>query len=130
MVRALIEINRNNPSEAINLLQPLTQYEAGGSAALLPAYIRGLAYLRGQKGAEAAAEFQKVIDFKNVVAVPLLGDPPLYPLAFLNLARSAVLIGDTAKARSAYQDFLNLWKQADPEIPLLIAAKKEYEHLQ
>ena len=71
------------------------------------------------------AEFQKIIDHRGVVAVS-----PWYSLAHLGLGRAAVLTGDTAKARKAYQDFFGLWKDADPDIPILIEAKREYEKLQ
>ena len=123
-IRAVLEINRNNPALAIQLLQAAARYEMGGDARLWPAYIRGLAYLRQRSGAEATSEFQKIIDHRGLVAIS-----PLYPLAHLGLARSAVLAGDTAKARKAYQDFFALWRDADQDIPILIEAKKEYEEL-
>ena len=87
--------------------------------------MRGQAYLKLGKGAEAAAEFQKILDHRG-------WDPlsPLYPLAQLGLARAAVLTGDSEKARKAYQDFFALWKDADPDLPILITAKKEYEKMQ
>ncbi|HKY29383.1 MAG TPA: protein kinase [Pyrinomonadaceae bacterium] len=124
MARAFIEINRNNPSQAIQLLQPASQYELGFIAGLEPAYIRGLAYLRQQSGTQAMAEFQKIIDHRYIVA-----NSPLYPFAFVGLARAAVIAGDTVKARKAYQDFLALWNEADSDIPILSEAKKEYEKL-
>ena len=86
-------------------------------------YLRGLAGLHAGKGAEAAAEFQKILDHKG------RNWGPLYPLAYLGLARAAALAGDTAKAKKAYQDFFALWKDADPDIPTLIAARKEYAAL-
>lgn len=89
-----------------------------------PAYVRGLAYLRGRAGAEAMAEFQKIIAHRGVVAVSAL-----YPLAHLGLARAAALFGDTAKSRKAYEDFFALWKDADPDIPVLQQAKQEYDKL-
>jgi serine/threonine protein kinase/Tfp pilus assembly protein PilF len=124
MARAFIEINDNNPSQAIQLLQPAAEYELGTNAALLPAYARGIAYLRQQSGTQAAAEFQKIIEHRSIVA-----NSPLYPLAHLGLARAAVLQGDTVKAHRAYQDFFALWKDADADIPIVIQAKKEYEQL-
>jgi tetratricopeptide (TPR) repeat protein len=87
-------------------------------------YLRGLAYLRLRKGTEAAAEFQKILDHKGA------NWGPFYPVSYLSLARSAALAGDTTKAKKAYQDFLALWKDADPDIPILIEAKKEYAALQ
>lgn len=70
------------------------------------------------------AEFQKVIDHRHIV-----GTSPLYPLAHLGLARGAMLSGDTAKARKAYQDFFAIWKDADSDIPILMEARKEYDKL-
>jgi tetratricopeptide (TPR) repeat protein len=125
MARALIEINHNNPVEAIQFLQPAAQYELGVNAGLAPSYVRGFAYLRQQSGAEAISEFQKILDHRSNV-VPI---SPVYPLAQLGLGRAAALIGDTGKARKAYQDFFTLWKDADPDIPILIEAKREYETL-
>src|SRR5439155_18855602 len=90
-IRAAIEINRNNPAQAIQLLEVTRRYEA--AAEFWPIYLRGQAYLRQQKGAEAAAEFQKILD--NRGQAPLSA---LYPLAHLGLARAAVVTGDTAKA--------------------------------
>jgi serine/threonine protein kinase/tetratricopeptide (TPR) repeat protein len=127
MARALIELNRNNPAQAIQFLQPATQYELGYIAELAPAYIRGLAYVHQQAGAEAMAEFQKILDHRTIVAPS--SNSPFYPLALVGRARSAVLMGNTAKARKAYQDFFALWKDADPDIPILIEARKEYEKL-
>ena len=82
-------------------------------------YVRGLAGLSAGKGAEASAAFQKILDHKGRLW-------PRRSLAFLGLARASVLTGDTAKARHAYQDFFTLWKNADPDLPTLIAARKEY----
>jgi serine/threonine protein kinase/tetratricopeptide (TPR) repeat protein len=122
--RAALEVNRNNAAQAIQLLQTASLYEIGIDAGLWPAYIRGLALLRQRSGTEAMADFQKILDHRGVVATS-----PLYPLAHLGLGRAAVLQGDTAKARKAYQDFFALWKDADPDIPILSEAKKEYEKL-
>jgi len=87
-------------------------------------YLRGQAYLGERKGAEAASEFQKILDHRGWSPLS-----PLYPLAHLGLARAAVLQGDPTKARKSYQDFLALWKDADADLPILIEAKKEYEKL-
>ncbi len=91
---------------------------------LCPAYLRGQAYLRLRKGNEAAAEFQKLLDHLGLVA-----DSQQGALAHLGLARAYALHGDTAKARAAYNDFLTLWKDADADIPILIAAKAEHAKL-
>ncbi|MGA7625057.1 MAG: tetratricopeptide repeat protein, partial [Candidatus Acidiferrales bacterium] len=90
-----------------------------------PVYLRGEAYVAAQQGSAAAAEFQKILNHPGVV-----GNEPIGALAHLGLARAYALQGDTVKARSAYQDFLGLWKDADPDIPILIAAKSEYAKLQ
>jgi hypothetical protein len=101
-------------------------------ANLWPAYIRGLAYLRQHSGPQAAAEFQKLLDHQVVTLnwFPIHSLAyPLYPLAHLGLARAAAAIGDTARSRKAYEDFFGLWKDADPDIPILIEARQEYEKL-
>jgi len=90
------------------------------------AYLRGQAYLSQQKGAEAAAQFQKILDRK---AYGVLLVSPSYPLASLGLARAAQFQGDPAKARKAYEDFFAFWKDADADLPILIEARKEYEKL-
>ena len=79
-----------------------------------------MAYLRTGKAAEAATEFQKIVDHRGA------NWGPRYPLAYLGLARAAAQAGDSSRARKVYQDFLTLWKDADPDIPALIEAKKEY----
>ena len=127
-IRAAIEVNRGNPAKAIEFLQAAGVYELGSpppvSGTLYPVYLRGQAYLLSKHGSEAAAEFQKFLDHRGVVV-----NFPLGTLAHLGLARAYALQGDTAKARTAYQDFFNLWKDADPDIPILIAAKSEYAKL-
>ncbi len=124
VVRALIELNRKAPDKAIEALQSATPYERGTAQGLFPIYVRGLAYLQAKRGAEAAAEFQKIVDHRGI-------DPPTpeHSLAKLGLGRAYVLTGDTAKARAAYQDFFALWKDADAGVPILKEAKAEYEHL-
>jgi eukaryotic-like serine/threonine-protein kinase len=126
-IRGAIELNRNNPSKGIELLQPATAYELGGVSpinGLYPAYVRGQLYLAAHQGKEAAAEFQKLIDHRGIVL-----NLPLGALAHLGLARAYALQGDTSKARTAYQDFFAIWKDADPSIPVLVAAKSEYAKL-
>jgi len=126
-IRASIELVRKNPSGAITALQDVS-YELGTTvgfwAPLYPVYVRGQAYLAMNRGSEAAAEFQKILDHRSIV-----WNFPLGALAHLGLARAYVLQGDTAKARTAYQDFLALWKDADPDIPILKQAKAEYAKL-
>src|SRR5712692_2301591 len=119
---ALIATHRGDPARAVQLLEPALRYEIVGN--FWPQYSRGQALLKLHKGTEAAAEFQKIIDHRGWAPRSVL-----YPPAYVGLAQAAVLTGDAAKARKAYQDFFTLWKEADADIPLLIAAKKEYEKL-
>jgi tetratricopeptide (TPR) repeat protein len=123
-IRAVIEIRRGNPNRAVELLRIAIPYELGGGAGLATIYVRGQAYLRAGAGEEAVTEFQKILDHKGIAAVALL-----HPLARLGLARAHALAGDTAGARRAYQDFLALWKDADPDIPILQEAQAEYAKL-
>jgi serine/threonine protein kinase/tetratricopeptide (TPR) repeat protein len=129
-IRASVEINRSDPSKAIEFLKAAAPYELGlvsnleFGALLYPAYVRGQAYLLLHEGTEAAAEFQKFLDHRTLVA-----NNPLFALAYLGLARAYTQSGDTEKARTAYQDFLTLWKDADRDIPISIAAKAEYANL-
>jgi serine/threonine protein kinase/tetratricopeptide (TPR) repeat protein len=130
-IRAQVELNRGNAAKAVDLLQAATPYELGegiGSlnfVCILPAYIRGEAYLGAKQGSAAAAEFQKILDHRGLVSNCWTG-----ALAHLGLARSYALSGDTAKARTNYQDFLALWKDAEPSLPVLQQAKAEYAKLQ
>ncbi|HEX6189679.1 MAG TPA: protein kinase [Pyrinomonadaceae bacterium] len=124
MVQATLEINRGNTEQAIESLRVTSRFEMGWDASAWPAYVRGLAYLRGRAGVEALAEFQKILDHRGVVA-----GSALYPLAHLGVARAAAMTGDTAKSRKAYEDFFALWKDADPDIPILQQAKQEYDKL-
>jgi serine/threonine protein kinase/tetratricopeptide (TPR) repeat protein len=121
-VRAAIEIKRGNPAAAVEALKPSAEVEAGN---IYPTFYRGLAYLSMKSGREAAAEFRKVIERKTIFALS-----PLHSISQLELARSIALAGDTAGARSAYQDWFAVWKDADPELPLLKQAKAEYAKLQ
>ncbi|MCA1603121.1 MAG: hypothetical protein LC776_16295 [Acidobacteria bacterium] len=122
VLRASMEIRRGNSAQAIQLLQSARRYE--GSDFSWPAYLRGLAYLQQRAGTEATTEFQKILDHRGWDA-----GSPLYALAHLGLARAAVLTGDTAKARKAYQDFFALWRDADADIPILPEARREYDKL-
>jgi eukaryotic-like serine/threonine-protein kinase len=131
-IRGAVELERKNPTKAIELLKPASQYEFGtpttaicAGAPLIPAYIRGEAYLQSHDGASAAREFQKLIERRYLV-----GNFPLGALSHLGLARAYALLGDASKARIAYQDFFALWKDADPDIPILKQAKAEYAKLQ
>jgi hypothetical protein len=97
----------------------------GYYGALYPVYVRGLACLAGHQGAEAAAEFRKILDHRGLVLVD-----PVGAMARLQLGRAFALLGDVNKAKTAYQDFLTLWKGADPDIPILKEARAEYARLQ
>ncbi len=128
-IKAAIELNAGKSTEAQMLLEAAAPYELGGPpqlqiGTLYPAYVRGQAYLMEHNGTAAAAEFQKFLDHRGIVV-----NYPLGSLAHLGLARSYVLSADTAKAKTAYQDFLTLWKDADPDIPILKEAKAEYAKL-
>jgi serine/threonine protein kinase/tetratricopeptide (TPR) repeat protein len=129
-IKAVIELNANNSAQALVFLEAAAPYELGGppqlqQGTLYPAYIRGQARLRANNGSGAAAEFQKFLDHRGIVI-----NFPLGALAHLGLARAYALSGDTAKAKTAYQDFFALWKDADPDIPILKEAKAEYAKLQ
>jgi len=126
-IRARIAISRDNPAEAIKLLQAALPYELGQEPPLpsfAPVYVRGQAYLRARQAGDAAQEFQKILDHRGIA-----GNSPVAALAHLGLARAHALSGDAAKARTAYQDFFALWKDADSDIPILKEAKAEYEKL-
>ncbi|MGE5362413.1 MAG: hypothetical protein ACM3NQ_25635, partial [Bacteroidales bacterium] len=115
-----------NPAKAIEILQAALPYDLGRAefSSLQPAYARGLAYLQLRKGPEAAREFQKLVDNRGAVYDSILG-----ALARLQRGRARVLAGDLDAARTDYQDFLALWKDADPDIPILRQANAEYEKL-
>jgi hypothetical protein len=127
-IRAAVSLERKDPNRAIELLKMGNVIELGvpaqGIGCLYPAYLRGKAYLMLHDGSAAAAEFKKLIEHRGLVV-----NFPWGALARLGLARAYAIQGDTAKAKTAYQDFLSLWKDADPDIPVLIAAKAEYAKL-
>jgi serine/threonine protein kinase/tetratricopeptide (TPR) repeat protein len=126
IVRAAIALGNQKPSDAVVALEAVAPYEFGEPppfqiGTIYAAYIRGEAYLASHDGATAAREFQKFLDHRGLVV-----NYPLASLARLGLARAYALSGDTAKAKATYQDFLKLWKDADPDIPVLKEAKAEY----
>jgi len=128
-IRAAVALERKDPNRAVELLKETGTLELGqetqATISLSPIYIRGRAYLMLHDGNSAAAEFQKFIDHRGIVV-----NFPWGALARLQLARAYAMQGDTAKAKSAYQDFLTIWKDADPDLPILLAAKSEYVKLQ
>jgi serine/threonine protein kinase/tetratricopeptide (TPR) repeat protein len=126
-VRAAIELNRGNSEQAIALLHASEPYDYGENPPfpyLYSVYVRGQAYLRARNGTAAAAEFQKLIDRPALVL-----NNVLMPLAHLGKARALAQSGDASGARTAYQDFFALWKDADPDIPILKDARAEYSKL-
>jgi predicted Zn-dependent protease len=120
LVQATIEWKRNQPAKAIELLKRAAPYERAYTS--VP-YLRGQAYLEAKSGREAAAEFRKILDHRGAAW------PVLYSLAHVGLARAAALAGDSAGSRKAYQDFFALWKDADPGVPILEEARREYAKL-
>jgi tetratricopeptide (TPR) repeat protein len=126
-IDAAIEISKNNPSQAILDLEATMPYELGGPLMfpyLYPSWIRGQAYLAANNGTAAAVEFKKLIDHPGIAL-----NQPIASLAHLQVGRAYALAGDVDQARAAYQRFFTLWKDADPNIPILIAAKAEYAKL-
>lgn len=122
LAQARIHFQQRDFARALKLLETTSPYE--GYALFQIAYLRGQSYLGQQKATEAAAEFQRIVDHRGSHPTA-----PIYALARLGLARSAALSGDTSKARKMYEEFFGLWKDADPAIPILQAARQEYEKL-
>ena len=126
-VRAILSLEHNQPEQAVKQLESAIPFEFGGvprGVEYGPNYTRGKAYLSLHDGTKAAAEYQKILDHQGVNAAS-----PLYALSHLGLARAYALQNDAAKAKSAYQDFFALWKDADPDVPMLKAAKAEYDKI-
>jgi eukaryotic-like serine/threonine-protein kinase len=133
VLRALSALERGKPTDSVERLQIALPYELAANGlnfahfylgGLHSAYVRGKALLAAHRYAEAAAEFQKLLDHRGIV-----GADPIGALAHLQLGRAFVLLGDKIKAKAAYQDFLMLWKDADSDIPVLVQAKTEYTRL-
>jgi len=123
-LRAQLALGRHDATSAVSALEVAAPYELGQSGHMYPSYVRGRAYLALRQGQEGATEFQKILDHRGIV-----GNDPIGALAHLQIGRAYAMQGDTPKAKAAYQDFLTLWKDADPDIPVLIAAKAEYAKL-
>jgi hypothetical protein len=130
-IHGRLALNKGDASGAIASLAIAAPYELGATraidldwSAMFPVFVRGEAYLAARRGGEAAAEFQKILDHRGLVL-----NQPIGALAHLGLGRAYVLQGDIPKAKAAYQDFLLLWKDADPDIPVLQQAKAEYGKL-
>jgi tetratricopeptide (TPR) repeat protein len=133
VLRALVALRHGKPAESVERLEIARQYELAPNSlnftnfyfgGLHSAYVRGEAFMAGHRLAEAASEFQKILDHRGIV-----GADPIGVLAHLQLARVFVLSGDKAKAKTAYEAFLALWKDADPDIQILKSAKAEYDRL-
>ena len=131
-VRGKLALNKGDVSGAIQSLGAATPYELGATrttdldwTAMFPVFVRGEAYLAARQGSLAAAEFQKILDHRGLVL-----NQPIGALAYLGLGRAYVLQSDILKAKAAYLDFLTLWQDADPDIPVLQQAKAEYAKLQ
>jgi len=132
-IRGQLALGRNDSSKAVETLQTAAPYELGSLAltnnfnfiSFYPVYVRGEAYLVAHQGSGAASEFQKILDHHGIVV-----NEPIGALAHLRLGRAYAMQGETVKAKAAYQDFLTLWKDADPDIPILKQAKAEYAKLQ
>ncbi len=132
VLRAVLALQHHAPSNTIELLQPATRYELGAPAssisgffgALYPSYVRGEAYLELNQGTQAAVEFQRILDHRGIV-----NNDPIGALAHYQLGKALAMSGDAAKAKAAYEDFLTQWKDADSDIPILTAAKKDYAAL-
>jgi Flp pilus assembly protein TadD len=130
VIRAEIELESGRPKQALELLRSTAPYELGEAGTLIspclfPVYVRGEAYLHAEESEAAASEFQKVLQHRGIVRNCFLG-----AFGHLGLARAYAMQGESAKARVKYQDFLTLWKDADPDIPIYTQAKAEYAKLQ
>jgi tetratricopeptide (TPR) repeat protein len=128
IAQAMIELQRKQPAKALEVLETARSFELGGgplaSTDYWPPYLRAEAYLDLHEPAKAQAEYQEIADHRGLIPIS-----PLYALARLGSARAYAQQGDSSKARSAYQDFFALWKDADPDVPVLKQAKAEYEKL-
>ena len=125
-IRAMIALKKDNPKHAITLLDATSPFELGleNVSSMVPVYVRGLAYLKNGQAPEAAAQFQKMLAHRGILQNAFIA-----PLAQLQLGRALVAAGDPLKAKTAYQQFFSLWKDADHEIPILKQAEAEYRKL-
>jgi hypothetical protein len=124
-IQAILELHREKPRLAVDRLRETRPFELGSLGNLYPIYARGLAYLALHDGDAAIAEFQKIVDHPGIAWAD-----PLVPLARLGLCRAYAIQDDSAKAQTAYENFFESWKDADPDIPILQQAKAEYAKLQ
>jgi DNA-binding winged helix-turn-helix (wHTH) protein/tetratricopeptide (TPR) repeat protein len=126
-INAELALSRKDAAKALEILQHAAPYELGntGGYVLYPIYVRGEAYLTAHQGGQAAAEFQKILDHRGILG----NSPPLGAVTRLQLGRAYMMQGDSVKAKAAYEDFLTLWKDADPDIPIYRQAITEYAKL-
>jgi eukaryotic-like serine/threonine-protein kinase len=132
VLRAMLALNARAPDRALDALQAATPYELGTPrswlqaffGALYPTYVRGDAYLANHQGNEAVAEFQRIVNHRGITI-----SDPIGALAWLQLGRAYASIGEQSKAKAAYSHFLDLWKHADPDLPIFKQAQAEYSHL-
>jgi tetratricopeptide (TPR) repeat protein len=128
-IRAAIALSRNQPARSVELLASATPYERAYFDAV---YLRGLAYLRLNKGIEAVAEFRKIVEHKDANWASTWRHPAwgqFYSPSHLGMARGFALAGEQAKAKRAFEEFIELWREADPDIPIFQQAKAEYAKL-
>ena len=126
-IRAAIKLRQHDPAAAVDLLRGTAKYDLAFTGLfdyVYPAYIRGLAYMGLGDGQSAAAQFQKLIDNPGFSVRHVIG-----PLARLQLGRAQKMMGDNASARKSYEEFLSIWKDADPDLPIYRQAKDEYTQL-
>ena len=124
-LRGAIELERGNATVALEMFQAVAPYESGWFDRYTAAYLRGQAYLVARRAEDAVTEFQKIVDHPGIVI-----NSEISPLARLGLGRAYAIEGDRVRARTAYQEFFEIWKDADPDIPVLVEAKAEYAKLQ
>lgn len=124
-IEAELALTQQDAAKAVEILRTTIPYDLGGEAELWPAYARGKAYLLARDGNAAAIEFQKILDHPGLYSLAHTTGA----LAHLGLARACVISGNKTKARAQYQDFLALWKDADPDVPILKQARAEYAKL-
>jgi tetratricopeptide (TPR) repeat protein len=123
MGRALLDSD-SNATKSLEDLRPAGRFDLSPSLNFFPVYVRALVYLHAGQGKEAASEFQRILDNRGVFPIAVE-----FALAHLGLARAYALQHDTERARTAHQDFFSLWKDADPDVPVLQQAKAEYAKL-
>jgi len=123
--QAALALERGDSNSVIRSLDAARPYEAGEDIDFWPQYVRALLFMRAKLAAQASAEFQNILDHRGYAPLSVV-----YPLARLGLAPAAILVNDTKKAQTEYEAFFSIWKNADPNLPVLQAARREYAKLQ